>query len=136
VPPQRRDREVERQVGPDVTTGGGVQAEQIGRRDAPPATLVGDGRIRVAIRDHHGPATERRKDGLVQQLHAFGGEEQRLGPGFERRATLVLEHEAVQDLTEGSLVRTDGDHVVALLAQGTGKGGDLGALASTVKPFK
>ena len=39
----------------------------------------------------------------MQQLHSLGGEEQRFGPGFERRTTLMLEHEAVQDLAEWRL---------------------------------
>ena len=72
----------------------------------------------------------------MEQLHTLSGEEQRLCPGFECRTTLVLKHEAVQDLAEWRLIRSDGDDVVSLLTQRAGKGCDLGALACTVEPFE
>src|SRR5580658_8136701 len=113
-----------------------MQPKEISGRDTPPAALVRDRRIGVAIGDDHTAFPERGEDRLVQQLHPLCGKEECLCPRFERGTTLVLEHEAVQDLAERRLVRPDGDDVVALLTQRAGKGCDLGALACTVKPFE
>jgi len=130
------DGEVERQVGPDVAARRRVESEQVGKRDASATSLIGDRRVGVSVSDDNSSPPECGKDRFVEQLHALGGEEQRLGPRLQRRSALVLQDKAVQDLAKSCLVRADRDHVVSLLAQRAGKRRDLGALAGTVKPLK
>ncbi len=72
----------------------------------------------------------------MEQLHTLGSEEQRLRPRFERGSTLVLEDEAMQDLAEWCLVRSDGDDLMPLLSQRTGQRRDLRAFAGSVETLE
>ena len=127
--------EQEGEVRPDVHAGLGVEPLQRRDGEAAPRALVGEGRVRVPVGDHHGPGLERREDALAEELDAPRDEEQSLGPGVDPHL-VMLEQVAADQVAELGVAGSQGHDVAARAAQLTGKRSPLGALAGSIDPLQ
>jgi hypothetical protein len=137
-PRQAGDRvevEQDHQVGHDPAGGEPVDLGYRAHAEPSGTPLIGQGRVQVAVAQHHRTPLQGRADDLLDQLGPGGGEQQRLGPRMQ--LDLGVQDHRPDPLPRRRAARLARDHHLAAPAlQRSPQQLELGRLAGALDPLE